>query len=61
MHRGNGILLGITSYWMLNQASRIKMREKSYERDQFQDQKLQLLFTMNVNFLQHKNLRTSLK
>jgi hypothetical protein len=53
IHSRKGIPLGITNLFTRIQAGKIKMRGKSFERKQFQDQQLQILYTDYANFLKN--------
>jgi hypothetical protein len=48
IHSRKGIPPGITSFLTLIQVSKIKMRRKSSERLQFQDQQLQILYCRSL-------------
>jgi hypothetical protein len=61
IHPRKGILPGITSLFTQIRASKIKMRRKSFEQQQFQDQQLQFLSTDNADFFKNLNTKTSLK
>jgi hypothetical protein len=61
IHPSKGIPPGITSLFTRIHAGKIKIRGKSLERYQFQDQQLQILCTDNTNFFKNFNLKASLK
>jgi hypothetical protein len=51
IHRRNVIPPGITSSFTLIQAGEIKLRAKSSEREQFQDQQFQILYIPNATLI----------
>jgi hypothetical protein len=62
IHPRKRILPRITSFFTRIQAGKIKIRRSSFERLQFQDQQLQILYSiLTIPTLKKLNTKTSLK